>query len=170
MRRTAGVLLWMFSLTSAADGMYTRNLACENQSSVRAKEVCRALEPALEWTWLGHAIVSPSYRMKTERVVNVYCSLPITADDIPALVDMAIVSQFTDGMRQAQINNGVLSLLSLLGQKTIDHFPALDKISDKRKRAAAGYLKQQIELTIAESSPSIFSPSHRQYILRDGCP
>ena len=169
MQRTALVFLCLLSFSSAADGLYTRNLACENQSSTRSKEVCTALQGALEWRWTGHAIISPSYRMEIERVREIYCSLPIAGADTPILVDMALASANTGEMRQTQINNGVLSLLSMLGHKAVERFPPLDEIPDEKKRNAVRYLREHIMLTIEESSTSIFNPSHDQYILRDGC-
>lgn len=164
------LLLFLLPSSTVADSLYTRHLACEEQFTGRSREICQALEHALEWTWTGHAIFSPSYRIKTEGILRAYCSLPVTNKDTEILIDMYFNSEYKDGMGQAQINNGVLDLLSLLGQQALDYFPALDKIPDKRKRNSIKYLKEHISLAIAEDSSSIFNPSHPYYILRDGCP
>jgi hypothetical protein len=42
----------------------------------------------MEWTWLGHAIVSPGWRPSYVGVKNVFCRLAITTADIPALIPM----------------------------------------------------------------------------------
>lgn len=169
MKRTVGWILFFLSSSSIADGLYTRDLACEQQPSSRAKEICQALEQSLKWRWTGHAIISPSFRVNFEGVRHAYCTLPITANDTELLVDMAFDSGSRNGMRYVQINNGVRSLLSILGQQALEHFPALDKISDESRRSHAQYLKEHISLAIAETSSSIFNPAHRYYILRDGC-
>ena len=83
---------------------------------------------------------------------------------------LATKSVISSDMRQSQLDNGVRSLLSMLGQEAVDRFPPLESISGLAKRNAAQYLKEHMTLTIAESLTSIFSPSHAKYILRDGCP
>jgi hypothetical protein len=169
-RSLAGFGLLLVSFSAVADSLYTRELDCERQSSPRAKEICRALESALEWTWTGHAIISPSFRMGLEGMRRVYCTVPITPRDTGLLVEMEFDSDSRTGMRQVQINNGVRWLLSMLGKQALDHFPDIKQIADKRRRNRAQYLKKMIELDIDQRSSSIFNPSHRQYILRDGCP
>lgn len=169
LKQTAGLVLLLLSSASAADALYSRNLSCEQQSSSRTQEICRALEQALEWTWTGHAILSPSYRVGTQRIRQIYCTLPIMAKDTESLVDMALRSASQSGMVQLQINIGVRSLLLLLGNQALDHFPALDAILDEGRRRSARGLQEYISLTIAEGSSSIFSPSHAYYILGDGC-
>jgi len=66
------------------------------QSFLRA--LCRAaraadlqsLEWELEWTWTGHAILTPSFRVTFETVKKVYCLLSISAADTLALVDIVV--------------------------------------------------------------------------------
>ena len=175
MRRLSGIflpaalLLFLAPLPAAAGSLYSRDLVCQQQPSDRAKKICRALERELEWTWKGHAIISPSYRMTIDGERRVFCQLPITVKDVIVLVNMALDSVFGDNMSQAQIDNGSRSLLKLLGQQAIDRFPSTDNIPDKTRRLSAEYLKKEIQMSI--SSPSnIFNPSHPNYILRDGCP
>lgn len=170
MRQAVAIFLCLFAFPSAAGGLYSRDLDCGSQPSARGKKICRALEQALAWTWTGHAIISPSFRVNTESVRDVYCSLPITAEDTRTLIDMVVSPEVIAEFWQSQLDNGVRSLLSMLGQHSLDQFPPLESIADPRKRHTAQYLKEHISLTIAESSSSIFSPSHRLYILRDGCP
>ena len=169
MQPAALIVLCLLPFQSMAEGLYTRNLECDIQVSIRTIEICTAPQDALEWSWTGHAIISPSFRIDIDRVKDVYCSLPITSGDTSTLIDMAVDSANSSKMYKVQINNGVLSLLSMLGTKAIEQFPALDIIADERKRIIIRYLKEHVMLTIAESSTSILSPSHPQYVLRDGC-
>ena len=173
MKKTSGWFLFLLSFSALADSLYTRDLDCEKQTSGRAREICQALENSLEWTWTGHAIISPSFRITIDGIRQVYCSLPITYYDTELLVGLALDfnSKTIQGMEQVKMNHGVVNLLSVLGQQALDHFPDLDKISDKEgRRMHARYLKKMISLDIEKTSTSIFSPSHRNYILQDGCP
>ena len=82
----------------------------------------------------------------------------------------ACITESGSGLKQTKINQDVVELLLMIGQQALDHFPQLDEITDNKKRQYAQYLKSQISPSIAETSTSIFSPSHRFYILRGGCP
>ena len=158
-------------LPAAAEGLYSRDLNCEEQASDRAREICHALEGALEWTWKGHAIISPSYRVTSESERRVFCELPITASDTHTLVNMALDSDFRYTKAEARISNGSRGLLKLLGQQALDHFPGPDDLSGKHsktRRNALEYLKQEIEGAISRPE-NIYNPSHRNYILRGGC-
>jgi hypothetical protein len=169
MHRVAILFLCFLSFPVSADALYTRNLACDKFSSTRAIEICTALEDALKWSWTGHAIISPSFRMNIERERQVYCELPILKTDTSILVEMAVDSANSNEMIQVQINIGVIDLLSMLGQEALNQFPELDTFADGRQQITANYIREHITLTIEESSTSIFNPSHPQYILRDGC-
>ena len=57
----AGVgLMLMVGWPSA--GMASRKLNCAQQADPRARQLCIALQEHMEWTWFGHAIVSPGAR------------------------------------------------------------------------------------------------------------
>ena len=169
MHRTALAIMSLLSFPLSAGGLYSHNLECEKQTSKRSTEICAALQDALEWSWTGHAIISPGFRMDVNRVLKVYCVMPITNADTPILVEMALDSANSPENYMAQINNGVLTLLSLLGTEALEKFPDVTKIENETRRITAEYLRKHIMLTISESSTSIFSPFHPQYILRDGC-
>lgn len=154
---------------AAAGGLYSRDLDCEEQHTDRSREICRAMEEALEWTWKGHAIISPSYRVTFESERRVFCQLPITTGDTRTLVDMVINSDWRHTTAEARINNGARGLLALLGQKALDNFPEPgDLPNNKMKRLVAKHLKEEITLLIADPV-NIYNPAHRSYILRDGC-
>jgi len=161
-------LILLHSIQPAvAGGIYSRDLGCEQKFVDRGLEICRALEREMDWTWKGHAIISPSYRITFESVGRVFCQLPISAEDTTILVDMALSSDSRHDSIEAQVNNGSRFLLALLGQQTLDHFPSLDAIP-KDKHLTAEYLKREVHSWFSDST-SIFNPSHRHYILREGC-
>jgi hypothetical protein len=84
-------LLLLFPLLSHADTgtrMSSRDLHCGQFALGRSQAICYVLEGSMEWTWLGHAIVSPGWRPSYVGVKNVFCRLAITTADIPALIPM----------------------------------------------------------------------------------
>jgi len=64
-----------------SSGMASRELHCAQQADPRARQVCVALQEHMEWTWLGHAIVSPGWRVTFHTVREFYCGLSVTAAD-----------------------------------------------------------------------------------------
>ena len=82
--------LLLFLLSAAAYGLWpehgmgSRNLGCDQQIG-RAQEICRRLEHDMQWTWTGHAIISPGWRVTFTTVARAYCAERLTRDDIPAL-------------------------------------------------------------------------------------
>ena len=65
-------------------GMATRNLGCDKQSG-RAQEICRRLEREMQWTWTGHAIISPGWRVTFKSIARTYCADHVGPEDVPAL-------------------------------------------------------------------------------------
>ena len=65
-------------------GMGSRNLGCDQQPG-RAQEICRRLEREMQWTWTGHAVVSPGWRVTFEGVARTYCTEHVGPEDIEAL-------------------------------------------------------------------------------------
>src|SRR5260221_14504225 len=65
-------------------GMGTRNLGCDRQLG-RAQEICHRLEREMQWTWTGHAIISPGWRVTFKSVARTYCAERVGPKDIPAL-------------------------------------------------------------------------------------
>ncbi|MEH6471928.1 MAG: hypothetical protein V7752_11810 [Halopseudomonas sp.] len=169
-RRWVWVNLLCLLSSSAVAGLYSRDLACQQQVSPRAVELCHALQDALAWSWTGHAIISPGFRVDTERVRDLYCRLPVTATDTPALVEIALSATDASDKANVQLYSGTLSLLSMLGDKALTRFPSRSDLADDARRDSASYLREQIVQAVAESSSSIFNPSHRYYILLNGCP
>jgi hypothetical protein len=65
-------------------GMGSRNLGCDKQPG-RAQAICRRLEHEMQWTWAGHAIISPGWRVTFKSIVRTYCTERVGPADIPAL-------------------------------------------------------------------------------------
>ena len=64
--------------------MGSRNLGCDQQPG-RAQEICRRLEREMQWTWTGHAGISPGWRVTFEDVARTYCAERVGPKDIEAL-------------------------------------------------------------------------------------
>jgi hypothetical protein len=65
-------------------GMGSRNLGCDKQPG-RAREICRRLEREMQWTWMGHAIISPGWRVTFESIARTYCAERVGPEDTSAL-------------------------------------------------------------------------------------
>jgi hypothetical protein len=65
--------------------MASRDIGCANANSERGRDVCNALSASMEWTWMGHAIVSPGWRVTWSGLARVYCRENITTADLPVL-------------------------------------------------------------------------------------
>jgi hypothetical protein len=60
----AGLLALIAVMAWPGRGMMSRDIGCANMLSQRGKQLCQALSQSMEWTWMGHAIVSPGWRIK----------------------------------------------------------------------------------------------------------
>jgi hypothetical protein len=167
----SGLLLIITSSSGAgAASLYTRNLSCRQWPAARANEICKSLEREMEWTWTGHAIVAPSYRVTFETVRRTYCVLSISKQDTPTLVDMMLVLERKpdSSMAWAQMANGARFLLHLLGKQALDAFPLRDKSWDDQMWQIVKNLRE--EITLNSSDPGmIWNPANPQYLLRNGC-
>ena len=65
-------------------GMGSRDLGCDQQFG-RAQKICRRLEREMQWTWMGHAVISPGWRVTFESVARTCCAERVGPEDIPAL-------------------------------------------------------------------------------------
>jgi len=65
--------------------MISRDIGCATVSPERAKIICQDLSESMEWTWMGHAIISPGWRVTWNGLRQVYCRQRPDAADLPAL-------------------------------------------------------------------------------------
>jgi hypothetical protein len=68
-----------------ADRMGTRDLMCSKVLHERGQAICQRLERELEWTWMGHAIISPGWRIGFDGVRRTYCAEKLGPHDVAAL-------------------------------------------------------------------------------------
>lgn len=88
--------------------MISRDLGCARLEAGRAQNICIALSTHMEWTWLGHAIISPGWRVTWNTVAKVYCELKITNDDMEEL------KALKTNARDWRLEGGTDSLIKIL--------------------------------------------------------
>ena len=165
------ILLFLsFSSPALAASLYSRNLSCGDWSATRGNEICRTLEREMEWTWTGHAVVSPSFRVTFETVRRSYCAISISSQDTATLVELVLAVERKGGAStaQAQLLNGARFLLYLLGSQALRAFPEEKKDWDERSRRIARTLRDDIAFNSADAG-MIWNPANPQYLLRQGC-
>ena len=65
----------------------------------------------MQWTWMGHAIVSPGWRISFESVLHTYCAENMGPQDIPAL------EALRQSRRNWRLESGAEILLRLVRNK-----------------------------------------------------
>jgi hypothetical protein len=91
--------------------MISRDIGCANIALQRGKEICHALSDSMEWTWMGHAIISPGWRVTWNALRRVYCSEKISAVDLTALEAMKMGSDW-------RLQSGADDLVRLVGSSS----------------------------------------------------
>jgi hypothetical protein len=91
MAAAAGVIALVVAVCLPSRYMASRDIECERAAPGRSQEICRALSSSMEWTWMGHAIVSPGWRPTWRGLAHVWCSAHISDADLPIV----------DGLRHA---------------------------------------------------------------------
>ena len=87
-----GMSVWLSGAISAAHdaapgqtNITSRDLGCAAVSDIRAGVICRRLQREMQWTWTGHAIIAPGWRVTFQSVVRTYCGEKVSSKDIEAL-------------------------------------------------------------------------------------
>ena len=88
--------------------MISRDLGCANIAPGRGNALCQALSESMEWTWMGHAIISPGWRVTWSALRQVYCHERIAAADLPVL---ELLKQASDW----RLQDGADGLMRLVG-------------------------------------------------------
>jgi hypothetical protein len=83
------VLILVGLSASAERWQYSKQLNCRKQLDRRAQDICRSIERHLEFTWFGHAIISPGYHSTWNTVKNVWCEQHIEQKDAMVLRELA---------------------------------------------------------------------------------
>jgi hypothetical protein len=87
---------------------YSRHMKCGEQTEERARDICISIERNLEYTWLGHANISPGYRSTWKTVVAVWCDQQIKREDMKELHTLSE----SDDWRLAYAAESLLRLLT----------------------------------------------------------
>ena len=87
-----GLSIWLFVAVEAAQdtlprqtNITSRDLGCVGISDIRAGVICRRLQREMQWTWMGHAVISPGWRVTFQSVVRTYCGEKVSSKDIKSL-------------------------------------------------------------------------------------
>ena len=136
--------------------MYSRDLGC-NDYQGRAAEICRDFSREMDWTWLGHVLPAPGWRVTFDAVRRVYCKDRITLADMPALKDMASYHPFKP--IDPRLEQGTVGLLTLLQTSPEGKASGLP---DSAFDAHSG-------IVYGSEESSVFNPENPDYVLRKGC-
>src|SRR5260370_21044892 len=74
--------------------MISRDLGCAKVTQGRAQEICLALSDSMEWTWMGHGIISPGWRVTWNALRRVYCREKTGTADLTALETLKMGSDW----------------------------------------------------------------------------
>src|ERR1700686_846836 len=74
--------------------MVSKDIGCADVPSGRGSEICHALSDSMEWTWMGHAVISPGWRVTWNALRRVYCRENIGAADVTTLENLKLSSDF----------------------------------------------------------------------------
>ena len=103
-----GLLALVLALCWPDGEMGSRDIGCARVAPGRSQEICRALAESMEWTWFGHAIVSPGWRVTWDGLAHVWCAVHITDADIPLL------DTLRHGSADWRLESGAEDLIHLL--------------------------------------------------------
>ena len=87
----AGIIALALMLVWPDKKMISRDIGCASISSGRGREICQALSDSMEWTWMGHAIISPGWRVTWNALRRVYCQ------EKPGVKDLAVLESLKMG-------------------------------------------------------------------------
>jgi hypothetical protein len=106
----------LFATLAAAVGanaradVLDRSLGCAAYAGdARAGELCTRLERGMQWTWMGHALPAPGWRITRDTLRRVWCEARLGPSDAPAL---RTLSRARDG----RLEGAAGSLLHLIAQ------------------------------------------------------
>jgi hypothetical protein len=107
----AGITTLVLVIFWPDKGMISRDIGCANAAPGRGKEICQALSDSMEWTWKGHAIVSPGWRVTWNTLRRVYCREKISAADVTVLETLKMGSDW-------RLHDGADELIRLAGSSS----------------------------------------------------
>lgn len=90
----ASVILVALAIVWPDQMMRSRDIGCAKVSPGRGKEICQAVSESMEWTWMGHSIISPGWRVTWNTLRRVYCREKTSAEDLPVLGSLKMGSDW----------------------------------------------------------------------------
>ncbi len=70
--------------------MTSRDIGCGRVPDARGRSICDVVSASMEWTWFGHAIVSPGWRLTWDGLRRVYCREHVGVADLPVLKQLEL--------------------------------------------------------------------------------
>lgn len=156
LRTASSSLFFVVTLLATAGcvkGIGARDLDCAALREERGVQICRKVERELEWTWTGHAIISPGWRPTFATARRVYCELPITDADAPVLARMKRHADW-------RLQSAAQDELNLLGAAAI----AVLRSTGVEYQPTVAEIEQAINDEV-----SIFHRGNPHYVLKGGC-
>lgn len=120
------------------NSMYSRQLGCELQAE-QDREFCAQIEKEQEWTWAGHAGLSPGWRVTPKTICILTYRYKLSEADLPQLERMRKVNGHDIDWR---LEFGLGGLIRVI----------------KNRNGAT-----------PEDAGSIYDPANANYILKDSC-
>ena len=80
-----GFVALVLALCWPSGYMVSRDIGCDKVSEARGRAICKSVSESMEWTWMGHAIVSPGWRPTWNGLRRVYCREKVTESDLATL-------------------------------------------------------------------------------------
>ncbi len=99
--------------------MISRDIGCARVDDARGRQICDSLSSSMQWTWMGHAIVSPGWRVTWDGLKRVYCREHVTTADVPVLLRLSGADGRSPG--DWRLESGAADLLEILkyGDSTV---------------------------------------------------
>ena len=104
----AGIIGLLLAMVWPDQKMASRDIGCAKVPGARGKEICQALSESMEWTWMGHAIVSPGWRVTWKGLRRVYCREKMSVADLPVMEAMKTAPDW-------RLQDGSDDLIRLIG-------------------------------------------------------
>ena len=106
----AAVVAALLAFTWPDRQMVSRDIGCARVTDARGGAICNALSSSMQWTWLGHAIVSPGWRVTWDGLRRVYCREHVRVADLPVLTQLSRVGSGADW----RLEDGAMDLARLV--------------------------------------------------------
>jgi hypothetical protein len=91
--------------------MISRDIGCAKVTPGRGREICQVLSDSMEWTWMGHAIISPGWRLTWKALRRVYCREKTSSADLSVLENLKMGSDW-------RLQDGADELIRLVGSRS----------------------------------------------------